>query len=239
MNDDIRKLLALASEVATPEPRKTDLQRFIDFLREEGTIISAGPNAVQAEGHDVIRFFRPDGGLTISHFDALAAIDPYASGMLSRAVVERLVIDRGFHWSEVHWAAGTLGYTFWDQVPDQKPFEFATKEVEVKIYQERVERQKERQKERDCHDESKINPLGDWSMIVVRQGRFTLTPLARKVFPLIYRLHLQGLYTNPDYLRQTTGENVDRFDRCLRTSGIWGTVVGPVPGKKGFWQILP
>ena len=75
MTDDIRTLLALASEVASPIPRKTDLELFIDFLREEGTIVNARPYEVEAEGHDVIRFFRPDGGLTKEHFDALAAID--------------------------------------------------------------------------------------------------------------------------------------------------------------------
>ena len=96
MNDDIRKLAARASKVGSPLPRKTDLQLFIDFLQEQGTIVNARPNEVEAEGYDVIRFFRPKGGLTQEHFDALAAIDPYASGMLSRAVVERLVIDRGF-----------------------------------------------------------------------------------------------------------------------------------------------
>lgn len=182
MNDDIRKLLARASKVASPFPRKTDLQLFIDFLHEQGTIINARPYEVEAEGYDMIRFFRPDGGLTIEHFDALAAIDPYASGMLSQAVVERLVINRGFDRLEVHWAAGGLGYLFWNQVPDEKSFELAAKEVELKTYQQRAERKKER----DRHDQSTINPYGDWSVIVVRQGTFCLTPLARLVFPLIY-----------------------------------------------------
>ena len=235
MNDDDRKLFALASKAATPVRRKSELELFIDFLRDEGTIIDAGPNQVEAEGHDVIRFFRPDAGLTISHFDALAAIDPYASEMLSRAVVERLLIDRGFDWLEVYRVARSVGYAFWNQVPDHKSIELAAQEIEVTLYQQR----EELRKERDRHDESKINPLEDWSVIVVRQGTFPLTPLARKVFPVIYRQHLKGLYTNQDYLRQMTGEDGDRFDRCLRTSEIWGTVVGPVPGKKGFWRIIP
>jgi len=235
VNDDIRNLLARASKVASPFPRKTDLQLFIGFLHEQGTIVNARPYEVEAEGYDMIRFFRPDGGLTIEHFDALAAIDPYASGMLSRAVVERLVIDRGFGELEVHWAAEGLGYSFWDQVPDEKSFEFAAKEVELEIYRRRAERNKDR----DRHDESKINPSGDWSVIVVRQGKFALTPLARLVFPVIYRRHVQDLYVTNDYLRQVTGLDVERFDRCLRSSGIWGKVVGPVPGRKGFWRILP
>ena len=98
-------------------PRKTDLQLFIDFLHQQGTIVNARPYEVEAEGYDMIRFFRPKGGLTQEHFDALAAIDPYASGVLSRAVVERLVIDRGFGVLEIHWAAEGLGYSIWDQVP--------------------------------------------------------------------------------------------------------------------------
>ena len=112
-----------------PIPHKTDLQLFIDFLREEGTIVNARPDEVEAEGHDAIRFFRPKGGLTIEHFDVLAAIAPYASGTLSKAVVERLVIDRGFDRLEVHWAAEELGYSFWDEVPDEKSFESAANEV--------------------------------------------------------------------------------------------------------------
>jgi hypothetical protein len=111
VTDDIRTLLARASEVASPFLRKTDLELFIEFLNEQGTIVNARPDEVEAEGRDVIRFFRPKGGLTKEHFDALAAIDPYASGMLSRALVERLVIDRGFDKLEVHWAAEELGYS--------------------------------------------------------------------------------------------------------------------------------
>ena len=201
MNDDIRKLLDRASKVGSPLPRKTDLQLFIDFLHEQGTIVNARPYEVEVEGYDVIRFFRPKGGLTQEHFDALAAIDPYASGVLSRAVVERLVIDRGFGVLEVHWAAEGLGYSIWDQVPDEKSFEVAAKEVELEIYRLRAERNKER----DGHDESKINPYGDWSVIVVRQGTFALTPLARLVFPVIYRRHVQGLYVTNDYLRKRPG----------------------------------
>ncbi len=235
MNDVIRSLLARLSDIGSPLPQKTDLQIFIDFLREQGTIVNAGPYGVEAQKYDVIRFFRPDGGLTIEHFDALAAIDPYASEMLSQAVVERIVINRGFDKLKVNWAAEGLGYSFWDHVQDEKSFELAAKEIEVKIYQQRAERQKER----DRHDKSEINPYGDWSVIVVRQGTFNLTPLARCVFPVIYREHLKNRQVTEGYLRTETGLEVARFDRCLRSSGIWGKVVGPVPGRKGFWRIIP
>jgi hypothetical protein len=142
--DQDRDLPARCAKVGSPVPHKTDLQLFIDFLLEQGTIVSAGPDEVAAEGHDVIRSFRPKGGLTKEHFDALVAIDPYASGMLSRAVVERLVIDSGFDGLEVHWSSEGLGYSFWDQVPDEKSFEVAAKEVEVRIYKRRAERKEGR-----------------------------------------------------------------------------------------------
>jgi hypothetical protein len=139
VTNDISTLFERASKEATLVRPKSDLEVFTDFLHEQGTIINASHNEVTAEGYNVIRFFRPNGGLTIVHVEVLAAIDPYASEMLSRAVVERLVIDRGFDWLEVHWAAGGLGYSFWYQVPDQTSFEFAAKEVELRIHQQRAE----------------------------------------------------------------------------------------------------
>jgi hypothetical protein len=227
---DIHTLLALAANVATPVVRKSDLELFIDFLREEGTIINVRPSEVEAEGYDLIRYFRPKGGVTEEHFDALVEVDPVASEMLARAVVEQMVIDRGNSPSKVHSAAKAFGYSFWQRVPREQSFEDASKDVELAIY-----RQKEQRK---CDDEATINPYGDWSVIVVRQGTFYLTPLARKVFPVIYRQHLKGLHINEACLRRVTGEDVDRFDRCLRSSGIWGAVVGPVPNKKGFWHVI-
>ena len=62
---------------------------------------------------------------------------------MSRKLVERLVIDRGFDELEVHWAAKDLGYSFWDEVRDENPFESAAKEVELKSYQRRADRNKE------------------------------------------------------------------------------------------------
>jgi hypothetical protein len=230
-SEHVRQLLERASKVVTKVPHKTDLQLFIDFLHEQGTIVSAGPYEVQADGHDVIRFFRPEGGLTVEHFDALSSTDHYASEMLAQAVVEKLLIDRGFGRWKVHWAAAALGYSFWQQVPDAKSFEDASKDVELELYRQNEERKRDKT--------SKINPNGDWSIIVVRQGTFYLTPLARKVFPVIYEQHLKGLPIHEAHLRRTTGEDVDRFDRCLRSSGIWGTVVGPVPEKRGFWRVIP
>jgi hypothetical protein len=231
MSQTISELLAVAAKVATPVPRKTAFELFIDFLHEEGLIISAGSKEVEAEGHDLVRFFRPEGGLTEEHFNALVEIDPLASEVLARAVVGRMVIDQGFRPIEVYRAATELGHPFWVEVPHRKSFEDASKDVSLTIYRQREKQGRSQQPE--------INPHGDWSVIVVRQGRFTLTPLARKVFPVIYSEHLKGIPVNEDYVRKVTGIHSDRIDRCLRTSKIWKKVVGPCPGKKGFWGMLP
>ena len=234
MTDDIRTLLALASEDASLFPRKTDLELFIDFLREQGTIVNARPDEVEAEGHDTIRFFRPDGGLTIDHFDALVSVDPWASEMLARAVVENMLIDQGYRPMEVHWASNRLGLSFWDQVKQTGTFELASSVVESEIHKQRTEQKQEW----DIHDESKINPRGDWSIIVMPQGTFALTRLARKVFPVIYREHLKGLPVNEDFVRRGAGIYTERIDRSLRSSKVWGIVVGPDPARKGFWRII-
>ena len=185
---------------------------------------------MEAEGHDVIRFFRPDAGLTISHFDALAAIDPYASEMLSTGCGGEALIDRGFDWLRFTGSHEVCGYAFWNQVPDHKSFELAAKEIEVTLYQQR----EELRKERDRHDESKINPLEDWSVIVVRQGTF---PLHRWLvvggFPRDLSTAFSGIVYQPRLLAANDGEDGDRFDRCLCQIGNLGDGRRTSPRKKG------
>ncbi len=226
----------LAAEVARRH-EKGILDQFLMFLKGEGAITSDWPDEVKAEGNNTDLYFRPEGGLTKDHFEALVGIDPDASGMLAQAVVENMLRTRGLPAVATHRAANSLGFCYWEQVETPGDFERAANEVELKYYHHREEERQELPDAADP-DEDKINPHGDWSVIVTPKGSFELTPLARKVFPVIYRAHRQGLSIHRDNVTKLAGVYSDRPDRCLRSSKIWGVVVGPVPGKGGFMRLL-
>ncbi len=134
----------LAAEVARKH-EKSALDQFIRFLKEQGIIVGVSWDEVKAEGHDIDRYFRPAGGLTIAHFDALVEICQSSSELLAQAVVENMLRSRGLPAMATHWAADSLGSSYWEQVETPEDFERAAKDVELEYHRQREERQERRE----------------------------------------------------------------------------------------------
>jgi hypothetical protein len=229
-------LLARLSAGATRERRKSELEEFIEFIVKEGSIASACPSAVTAEGYNIDRHFRPEGGLTREHFDALAEVDPIAGALLAQAVVENMLLKRGFPAMPIHWAAKRLGSEYWERLAMPEDFELASSDVELEYHRQKEEEPEER-RQAAKPDESKINPHGDWSVVVASHGTFTLPPVARKVVAVLFREHLQGRPVHKETVRREAGLYSDRIDHSLRQCKAWGKLVRPVPGRRGFWEL--
>lgn len=230
-------MLAHLAAVGTRARRKSDLEVFVEFVREQGTIVSAWSRCVEAEGHEISRYFRPEGGLTLEHFDALVAAAPEARGELARALVGNLLRSRGLSVVAEYLAVMGMATDFWERLETAEEFERAARDTELEYYRRRGERRREREGA-TALDEEKINPHGDWSVVVTPRGTFPLTKLARKVFPVIYRAHKQGVPVTAEHIRKAARIYSDRPERCLRSSKIWGVVVGPEPENPGFWRLL-
>lgn len=238
MGLNTQDMLAQLAAVSTRARRKSDLEVFVEFVRAQGTIVSAWSHCVEAEGHDISRYFRPEGGLTLEHFDALVAAAPEARGELARALVGNMLHSRGLSLKAEHRAVMGMAMDFWVRLETAEEFESAARDTELEYHRRRGEWRREREVAAAL-DEDKINPQGDWKVIVTSKGTFNLTPLAQQVFPVIYRAHKEGRHVTESYIRKATGIDADRFDRCLRRSKLWGVIVAPVPGRRGFWRLLP
>ncbi|OJW28062.1 MAG: hypothetical protein BGO49_24065 [Planctomycetales bacterium 71-10] len=234
---DTDRLAGLARFATRIRP-KSDLEAFVEFVRVGGAITKASASIIEAEGRDVARWFRPDGGLRAEHLAALEGlVDPDTAALVARGVVENVLVERGYGPGEVRHAAASVEGAVWRDAVDADALGPAADRLELQLHRQREEGRADR-----ASDQMReVNPQGDWSVVVTSHGRYFLTTRAREVFALMYREHLQGRSMTPGFLYLKTGRDVDRLDNLFRRCKAWASdnskLVGPDIGRKGRYRI--
>jgi hypothetical protein len=83
-------------------------------------------------------------------------------------------------------------------------------------------------------DEARVNPKGDWSVVVTSHGTYYLTDTAIKCFKVMYEARKKGYFLRADEISNAIDFDVsDRrpdhiFTRCRAWSGKNTKLVGPL-----------
>lgn len=102
----MRALLAQASEIATLVPTPTELDRFVEYVRDGAIITSVTAHSVTAEGGESTRTYEPREGLTEEVYHRLTSDDLIldTAEALAWGVIENLLLKRGISRAQIQQA---------------------------------------------------------------------------------------------------------------------------------------
>jgi len=216
--------------------QEDELATFVEFLKNGGTVEGAWGEEVKAEGNDVDRYLRPRGGLAKEHYDAIVKVQPECAVIVAKAVIENMLWDMGHDIMDVDRAMKEIPEREWKDVVELDAFDDALKRIlsiMVKLPPNTMDKR--------APEEIKINPHGDWSLVVTSHGEYRLKRTARSLFAVMYAEHIKGRTTTEPYLSKEVGYSINRVDNIFRRCKAWASdnskLVGPEPGEKGRYRI--